>query len=247
MWFNGFTSLHTPVALSDAFINIMLHMDFLPRNTLYSGSKDKSPQLPDDLLASVMMTLLAFCVRFKPPGTPAGDVAKAKNIIMDAQCLLKHARRDVARSEALINKAPSLFALAMSHGAKFKEKYYHHCILHPENYCKVPKNQTEKKSCGNGNHFVVAKSTKTAMGCFFTISRCLVDHTKGNSGVVHSALPNNPHHVAKGLIYILYPLAQLHDTAHTAMPAEEEYCTCISCGEIIPSSPENTHSTILLN
>jgi hypothetical protein len=54
-WLTTNPGPRSSIALSTSFIVHILHQDFLPRHALYDESKEKSPQLPDEITASIMV------------------------------------------------------------------------------------------------------------------------------------------------------------------------------------------------
>jgi hypothetical protein len=112
-WFQPITAKGpgiTAVHLSPMFLDTMMLEYALPRNAVVSTYKHQSPHLPDELLASIMITLLPFCTRIALARNPTTIFDCAKQVLGNCNTLIAHSRRDVkSTDDAFRKKAPKLY------------------------------------------------------------------------------------------------------------------------------------------
>jgi hypothetical protein len=222
------------VTLSPEFMEFMMMTHALPRNAMVNAHKIQSQQLPDELLASIMITLLPFCTRVALAARSISAYDSAKAVLANSDLLIAHSRRDVRCTVAAFKKkAPKLYDLLETEKSNFTNTYYHHGYIWPQSYESFPTAELKKKANITGDHIVAVSSTSTKPGGLFTQQHALRKHTTGNPCETHRAFPKTPHHIAQAIAYAHFPMAQLSLSATAKMPVETDKGTCMVCGDLI--------------
>jgi hypothetical protein len=65
-WFMEGSTQNSVVTFSAPTVKYAMGINVFPRNAQYTDLKEQTPQLPDEIVASIMASMLSFCQRYVP-------------------------------------------------------------------------------------------------------------------------------------------------------------------------------------
>jgi hypothetical protein len=176
-WFKTPRNFHNAIFLHDTFIQAILQPDYIPNNLLFNAQKQKSAQVADSILASVMLTILPFVTRCLPPDFTEQDIQEARQAILEPDRLRATTCQDIASSGEFEKKAPELFELARKHGKKFTNLYYHP-LNFQGHWNDIPEAQKKKDTSKNRMKIFSMQPTATKAGGIYTNHSDCAAHAK---------------------------------------------------------------------